>query len=102
MAVQIIEHFYFCWTFLSVQQFHLLHCATTRADFVIQLRQLLCFTTQFKAVSECRDIGEYLEVFLSWIQPIHQNLSGTQWSRVGNNKDYRDKRFVYGYVALPL
>ena len=30
---------------------------------------------------------------------MHQNLYRTQWPRVGNNVDYRDKRFVYGYVT---
>ena len=51
---------------------------------------------------DCRDIGGFLEASLVWIHPIHQNLYRTQWSRVGNNVDSRDSRFVYGYVTLPL
>ena len=44
----------------------------------------------------------FLEVTLSWIHPIHQNLCRSQWPRVGSNIDSRDDRFVYGYVTLPL
>ena len=38
------------------------------------------------------------------IHPILQNLNlcTTQWPRVGNNIDYRDNRFVEGYVSLPI
>ena len=46
---------------------------------------------------DCRDIGGFLEAILLWIDPIHQNLHRTQRPRVGNNKDSRDNRFVYGY-----
>ena len=49
-----------------------------------------------------RDIAGFLGVALLWIRPIHQNLCGTQWPRVGNNVDHRDNRFVYGYDTLPL
>ena len=51
---------------------------------------------------DCRDIGGYLEIPFLWIHPIHQNLCRTQWPRVGNNIDYRDNRFVYYYVIVPL
>ena len=51
---------------------------------------------------DCRDIGGFLETTLVWIHHIHHSLYRTQWPRVGNNKDPRDNRFVYGYVTLPL
>ena len=51
---------------------------------------------------DCRDIGGFLEITYSWSHPIHQNLCRTQWAHVGSNIDYRDNRFVYGYVTLPL
>ena len=47
---------------------------------------------------DCRDIGGFLEVTLVWIHSIHKNLCRTQWSPVGNNIDFRDNRFVYGYA----
>ena len=53
----------------------------------------------------CCTIAEILvdlEVTLLWIHPIHKNLCRTQWPRVDNNIDYRDNRFVYGYVRKPI
>ena len=32
----------------------------------------------------------------------HQILSRAQWPNVSNNINYRDNRFVYGYVFLSL
>ena len=51
---------------------------------------------------DCIDIGGFFEVTLLWIHPIHQNLCKTQWSRVGENIDFRDNKFVYGYMTKPL
>ena len=51
---------------------------------------------------DCRDIGGFLKVTFLWIHPIHQNLCRTQWPRVDNNIDYRNNRFVYGYVFLSI
>ena len=52
--------------------------------------------------SDCKDIGGFLEVTLSWIHPIHQNQSRRQWSRVGKNIEYRDNKFVYGLRVYGL
>ena len=58
--------------------------------------------TNTHTLYDCRDIGGFLQVTILWIHTIHQNLHRAQWAGVGNNIDYRDNRFVYGYMTQPL
>ena len=66
----------------------------TRADFIIQWHQLLWFTPQFKAISECRQTNSLHRQFKTNI--------AAKLKLGAYNKKKKDKAKVCGYVCFEL
>ena len=55
--------------------------------------------TDNRMLYDYRDIDGFLVVTFLWIHPIYKNLCRTKWPHMGDNIDFRDNRFITGYMT---